>query len=318
MPQPHDSINVDALEEAARSSEYTELYSRLFTGIFVGQMLQRTKGVRSDAWIDRLARIYAEKSTKLFANADFTKVLPRLQKDRHAPVKALIKDALKFPPNSPETAASMLQEVVEIYRQVGRAAYRRVWGSEKSKADVTSSITSYYPIYVSTAVEAAETVLIRVIDDNPDIEGLLPEDELIELVSKEVGPSWEKNTFEELGQKMAKANGSQTREPSKTWNPVKNEVVILVCTSQKKYDHLRKRIRQVGTTTQTAVVPMIAAAVAVSIGATSGAIIGPMVALALLLVVWVGKEVFCSQNQVLLSKPIVETKARRRGKAKKR
>ena len=76
---------------------------------------------------------------------------------------------------------------------------------------------------------------------------------------------------------------------------VKIELHILICTKDSKYASLRRQLGKHGSATQTAIVSNIAAALAVSLGYTVGALV-PFVAMGLLGLVRVGTNAWCAGN----------------------
>jgi hypothetical protein len=279
-----------------QGQDYSKLFSEIFRAVFPVKLLAyyRVKEAPNKARIDRLARLYALEATTLFINADFTAILARLRRNPQTPVASLIKDALQFPPHNSDTAERLLQDGIEAYRQLAT--------SEKSRDNLLSDLRSTHVVFVNSTVEATQAVLSRIIDDTAGaaVEHLLSEEGLIEIITQRRSPSWEDKTFEEFGQEMSKAidPANQTGVRSnKYWYAVKKEISILVCTDDKKYKSLRTQLNTLGTKSQTAVVSMIAAAMAAYIGAIAGLLV-PMCALVLLAMMRVGKNAFCAQKEL--------------------
>ncbi len=79
------------------------------------------------------------------------------------------------------------------------------------------------------------------------------------------------------------------------WRRVKRELHILICTKDSRYASLHRQLGKHGSATQTAIVSNIAAALAVSLGNTVGALV-PFVAMGLLGLVRVGTNAWCAGN----------------------
>jgi hypothetical protein len=77
------------------------------------------------------------------------------------------------------------------------------------------------------------------------------------------------------------------------WARVTAELHILICTNDKKYASLRRQLNKHGSATQTAIVSNVAAALAVSLGFTVGALV-PFVAMGLLGLIRVGTNAWCA------------------------
>jgi hypothetical protein len=77
------------------------------------------------------------------------------------------------------------------------------------------------------------------------------------------------------------------------WEKLKHEFKVLVCTADKRYADLRKKLATSADKTQTAIVSAIAAAIAAQFGVVAGLLV-PFVALCLIVLARTGKEAFCS------------------------
>jgi hypothetical protein len=77
------------------------------------------------------------------------------------------------------------------------------------------------------------------------------------------------------------------------WVHVKREIRILVCTSDTRYDDLRKRIKNIEPLGKQAIVAIVAATIGSSLGVAAGAI-SALVAVALFAVVKIGVNAFCA------------------------
>ena len=106
-----------------------------------------------------------------------------------------------------------------------------------------------------------------------------------------LGPSQRRSKG--LGKSDNKANEIDP-ESGKYWIAMKEEIYLFICTEDKKYAHLRGQFQKASVKSQTAIVSMIAAAVAASLGVIAGSLV-PLCALALLAVVRVGQNAFCQQ-----------------------
>lgn len=83
------------------------------------------------------------------------------------------------------------------------------------------------------------------------------------------------------------------------WEQLKREFKILLCTADKKYARLRKELNAAAKKSQTAVVSMIAAAMASTFGVVAGVLV-PFCALCLVAVAKLGREAFCAGNQLAI------------------
>lgn len=86
------------------------------------------------------------------------------------------------------------------------------------------------------------------------------------------------------------------------WARLKEEIHLLICTDDKRYAALRKKIAVGGGKSQTAIVGVIAAAIASNIGLLEGAVT-PFVALMLIGVLEVGKNAFCAGAELNMKVP---------------
>jgi hypothetical protein len=92
------------------------------------------------------------------------------------------------------------------------------------------------------------------------------------------------------------------------WQRLKKEFNLLICTDDKEYADLRKKVDTSGGKSQTAIVGMIAAGVAVNVGAVAGALV-PFCALLLIGALRIGKNAYCSG--IPLDVPAIESKAKK-------
>lgn len=72
-------------------------------------------------------------------------------------------------------------------------------------------------------------------------------------------------------------------------------VRLLVCTKDKKYSSLRKKLVSDAKESETAVVASISVAIAANFGIAAG-LCAPFIALCLIALIRLGREVFCSSN----------------------
>jgi len=77
------------------------------------------------------------------------------------------------------------------------------------------------------------------------------------------------------------------------WTRVNREVHLLICTDDKKYEKLRKYVGKESKPTQFAIVTSIAATIGAYIG-VAASVIAPLVTLALMAVLQVGKNAWCA------------------------
>jgi len=85
------------------------------------------------------------------------------------------------------------------------------------------------------------------------------------------------------------------------WRSFKAEFRDFLCTKNKKYEDLRKRLAAGGRQTQLALVSMVSAGLSAHVGIAAG-LITPICALCLLAVLKMGNEAFCRGGR-LLAKP---------------
>jgi len=90
------------------------------------------------------------------------------------------------------------------------------------------------------------------------------------------------------------AKRSKDHLPPKEWWPkVKEEFHVFLCTDDKKYDDLRKKLKSSASATSTTILTSIAAAIGSTLGFEAGAIVG-LVALCLYALLKMGKEAYCA------------------------
>jgi hypothetical protein len=77
------------------------------------------------------------------------------------------------------------------------------------------------------------------------------------------------------------------------WSNFKHEMYVLICTNDRKYAALRKKLAQKARNANTVVVSTIASAFAAKLGFVAGALV-PLVAFCLVMVLRVGKETWCT------------------------
>ena len=87
------------------------------------------------------------------------------------------------------------------------------------------------------------------------------------------------------------------------WEQLKKEFILLICTKDKKYSSLRKKLSTSADKSQTAIVSTIAAAMAASFGVAMGILV-PFCAMILLALLRIGKEAFCATLN--LNTPLIE------------
>lgn len=78
------------------------------------------------------------------------------------------------------------------------------------------------------------------------------------------------------------------------WLELKYEMFLLICTDDKKYADLRKKIEKEGGKSETALVGLISAGIAVTLGIAWGALV-PFVALLLIAITRMNKNVLCER-----------------------
>lgn len=117
-----------------------------------------------------------------------------------------------------------------------------------------------------------------------------------ELVS-DLGIDSSALTFDELGAEIAlRALPSQEmhfKAGDTIWDRVRREFRLLLCEGSEKYKELRDSASKLGGQSATSLVAVISAALGTAIGVVS-TVIAPLIALLLLAVARVGKEIFCT------------------------
>ena len=83
-----------------------------------------------------------------------------------------------------------------------------------------------------------------------------------------------------------------TRQP-RYWTRVTNELHLLICTNDKKYEALRKQLGAQSKTSQVTLVSIISSGIGAYIG-LAGTIVGPFVMLGLIALLRVGKNAWCA------------------------
>lgn len=137
-----------------------------------------------------------------------------------------------------------------------------------------------------------------------DVESLVSEDQLMEIIEAIPLYGWEKNTIDELGERISRSIGPPDQhdpESGKYWHAVKDEIYLLICTDDKKYADLRKQLEKGEAKSSTAIVALITASLTFYIGMVAGIVV-PLCALVLLAVTRVGKNAFCKDQE--LNEPI--------------
>jgi hypothetical protein len=87
--------------------------------------------------------------------------------------------------------------------------------------------------------------------------------------------------------------GQQNLYVPRLWGELKREIKLLICTRDKKYKDLRKKLATSADKSHTTIVSTISAAMAVHYGVSAGLLV-PFVALCLVALVRIGKEAFCA------------------------
>ena len=96
-------------------------------------------------------------------------------------------------------------------------------------------------------------------------------------------------------ERLAKELHKKTQEnlpPKEWWPKVKYEFHVFLCTDDKKYENLRKKLADSGSATSTTILSAISAAIGSSLGFEAGAIIGLM-AVCIYGLIKIGKEAYC-------------------------
>jgi hypothetical protein len=82
---------------------------------------------------------------------------------------------------------------------------------------------------------------------------------------------------------------------SPIWAQLKREVFLLLCTKDRKYQDLRRRLRAADSVTRHSIIPTVASAIAVTIHVGAG-LITPFLALALLGAAQLGVSAWCATS----------------------
>ena len=80
------------------------------------------------------------------------------------------------------------------------------------------------------------------------------------------------------------------------WNELKREMVIILCTEDRKYINLRRKLKDSANKFQTTIVSTISAAMASQFGVVAGVIV-PFISLCLIVLARAGKEAFCNSTE---------------------
>jgi hypothetical protein len=80
--------------------------------------------------------------------------------------------------------------------------------------------------------------------------------------------------------------------PKGTWERIQHELWVLICTKERRYGELRKRLAGEGRKAAKVIVPILAAQIGAVLGvpATAAAL---FVVVCLILILQIGKEVWC-------------------------
>lgn len=122
-------------------------------------------------------------------------------------------------------------------------------------------------------------------------------DTLKTLLVSQAGPAFNMGmTFDELGAELT-LRGAKFEHGAgfadQPWDRVKQEFHSFVCVRGGKYADLQKKADALGSQGTTALVALVAGGLGAAVGAAA-TVIAPLVALLLLLVCRIGKEVFCT------------------------
>lgn len=117
-------------------------------------------------------------------------------------------------------------------------------------------------------------------------------------------PTPDPQEFNELQHSRTKEYSDYEREVVKQfdavkksyWGLVKKEMHLLICTKDKKYTALRKKLNDAGRQTKTPVVALVSAALASSLGLAAGVISG-LVAIALFAALQIGINAYCAATK---------------------
>lgn len=105
-------------------------------------------------------------------------------------------------------------------------------------------------------------------------------------------------TIEEIGQSLPyMESGVAYLFPPSYWKDLKKEFKTFICTKDKRYASLRRDLERFSRRSQTAIVSMIAAAMATYVGVAAG-ILTPFCALCILALMKIGKEAFCENAKL--------------------
>jgi hypothetical protein len=115
-------------------------------------------------------------------------------------------------------------------------------------------------------------------------------------------------SIEELGSELAKVHMGRSSGLN-YWLAVKREFRTFLCTDDKKYADLKKKISTSQTRSETAVTSLIAAAIASHLGLAAGALV-PFCALLLIVLARMGRNAICAE--LPLDIPVVEPKKKKK------
>jgi hypothetical protein len=120
-------------------------------------------------------------------------------------------------------------------------------------------------------------------------------------------------TIDQVGEQVSNHQDEPSR-PS-MWVMFKEEFHLLLCTNDPKYNDVRKGLGGAAGKSQTAIISMVSAAVAVNLGMIAATAV-PLSALCLLAIARMGKNAFC--NKMALFVPVIEPSKEKESKVKKR
>jgi hypothetical protein len=142
-------------------------------------------------------------------------------------------------------------------------------------------------------------------DISPELVGVLSVDEAAQLLQRGLlyPGSTQKTAKKAKKVKKAKkttkkmAKKAYTAKPGKRqpnyWKRVNTELYILLCTTDQKYEKLRRYIGKENNSTQVALVSTISASIGSYLG-MAATVIGPFVMLGLMALLQVGKNAWCA------------------------
>jgi VIT1/CCC1 family predicted Fe2+/Mn2+ transporter len=137
------------------------------------------------------------------------------------------------------------------------------------------------------------------VDFYDKLKGSLTQEELVKIIAEHpigLRPAPKKQApAKRAAAKPAAKGAEKPKGAEKYWTRVQNELYCLLCTNDKKYAKVRKAVSS-GSHSQTAIVVAISSAIGAVIG-VAATVIMPLVAIALMTILSVARNVYCAGRE---------------------